>query len=469
MFLDVDKRNASTVAAIDDDGLQMTYGDLSSFCVLMKDRLETRKLAFILAENSIGSFAGYISMLSNKVVPLILDSKMEKDLLGNLITMYRPYYYWVPSRMKSDFRGEVIFEDHGYALLQDTENRDATVLYADLALLLPTSGSTGSSKLVRHSYRNIEASARNVSQFFEFTDQDRGLVTLPMYYTMGLSVITSHIYVGATILLTKKSLTDALFWTFLKEQRATSFTGVPYSFEVLSRLCFFRMKLPDLRVITQGGGKMREDLFQACAEYAETSGKKFIATYGQTEGTARMAYLPAELATRKICSIGYAVPHGELYLINEDKEILTDKEATGQLVYKGENVTLGYACCREDLEKGDERDGILYTGDLARRDADGCYYIVGRMGRFLKLYGSRVGLDECENMIKSALGIECACVGDDECMLVYITERDYLGQVLKLLEEKTRLIASAFKGVIIDAIPKNETGKVLYSQLKTKN
>ena len=137
MFLDVDKRNASTVAAIDDDGLQMTYGDLSSFCVLMKDRLETRKLAFILAENSIGSFAGYISMLSNKVVPLILDSKMEKDLLGNLITMYRPYYYWVPSRMKSDFRGEVIFEDYGYALLQDTENRDATVLYADLALLLP--------------------------------------------------------------------------------------------------------------------------------------------------------------------------------------------------------------------------------------------------------------------------------------------------------------------------------------------
>ena len=130
-------------------------------------------------------------------------------------------------------------------------------LYKELSLLLPTSGSTGSSKLVRHSYKNVEANARNVSLLFGLDKHERALATLPIYYTMGLSVISSHIYAGATILLTGKSLTDGKFWTFMKEHRATSFTGVPYSFEVLQKLRFFRMDIPHLQLITQGGGKMK--------------------------------------------------------------------------------------------------------------------------------------------------------------------------------------------------------------------
>ena len=338
-------------------------------------------------------------------------------------------------------------------------------LYKELSLLLPTSGSTGSSKLVRHSYKNVEANARNVSLLFGLDKHERALAALPIYYTMGLSVISSHIYAGATILLTGKSLTDGKFWTFMKEHRATSFTGVPYSFEVLQKLRFFRMELPHLQLITQGGGKMDEKLFRTCADYAEKNGKKFIATYGQTEGTARMAYVPAHLASSKICSIGRAIPNGELSLVDEQGKLILEKEATGQLVYKGPNVTLGYAFSADDLIRGDENKGVLFTGDLARRDADGCYYIIGRIGRFLKLFGLRVGLDECERIIKAEYNLSCACTGTDKGMYVYITDGKFTDKVLDLLIRKTHIIASAFKVIAIPEIPKNEAGKILYSKL----
>jgi len=169
---------------------------------------------------------------------------------------------------------------------------------------------------------------------------------------------------------------------------------------------------------------------------------------------------------QKTGSIGIAIPNGELYLIDDNGNKIEQPEATGQMVFRGENVTLGYAQCGEDLLKGDENKGVLFTGDLARRDADGYYYIVGRMGRFLKLFGLRIGLDECERIIKSALSVDCACTGDDSRMYVYITDAQYAETVKMLLEEKIKIIGSAFKVEIIKEIPKNESGKILYSQLQ---
>ena len=135
------------------------------------------------------------------------------------------------------------------------------------------------------------------------------------------------------------------------------------------------------------------------------------------------------------------------------------------MCYRGKNVTMGYARKREDLLLGDERNGFMRTGDLAYRDEDGCYFIVGRMGRFLKLYGMRIGLDECEQIIKGKCPIECACVGTDEKMIVYLTDDKYVTAVKEILVEKTKLVASAFEVRIIDSIPKNEAGKILYSKL----
>ena len=163
------------------------------------------------------------------------------------------------------------------------------------------------------------------------------------------------------------------------------------------------MKLTDLTLLTQGGGKMPAELNLKFAEYCRDNGKKWIATYGQSEGTARMAWLPPEYAIPKMGSIGIAVPNGKLMLRDSDGNIIEESPATGEMCYAGRNVTMGYARSRDDLALGDERKGFLPTGDIAYRDADGFYYIRGRMGRFLKIYGNRIGLDECEQIVKSAV------------------------------------------------------------------
>jgi acyl-coenzyme A synthetase/AMP-(fatty) acid ligase len=461
MFLEIDTKDKNTIAAIDDEGRSITYGELCGFCDEFYYLIGKRTLIFILAENTVGSFAGYIASLSDKIVPLILSCSTERGLLNNLLSLYKPEYLWIPARMTGIFEYSPIFSKYDYTLVKT--NFFTYELYQELSLLLPTSGSTGSPKLVRHSYRNVEANARNVSLLFELTKDERAIVILPMHYTMGLSVISSHIYAGASILLIKSNLTDKKFWNFIKQERATSFTGVPFSYEILHKLRFFRMDLPDLRIITQGGGKLSSSLFQECAEYAHTTDKKFIATYGQTEGTARMAFLSPELALHKNGSIGKAIPNGELFLVDETDTVINDNNITGQMVFKGENVTLGYALTGEDLIKEDENHGMLYTGDIAHRDDDGCYFIVGRMKRFLKIYGFRISLDEIEYLIKSKFSIDCCCSGSDELLTIMIDDNTQIEEISEFIIKKTGLFHKSFKIAKIDKIERNESGKISYS------
>lgn len=460
MILNLTEKPTNSIAAIDSDLQQLTYGELVDFSTTISQHIPHRTLIFILAENNIGGIAWTISSIAAGIVPLILNAHTDKELLPTLISTYQPQYLCTPT----PFEGEHIISSYGYTLYKLHNN--PIPLNNELSHLLPTSGSTGSPKLVRHKYDNIEAAALNISTFFSLNNAVKPLLVLPLYYTMGLSVVFSHLYVGATILITNLSMTDPKFWAFLKEQRATSFTGVPYSFEILNLMRFWRMDLPDLELLTQGGGKLSAKLNLKFAEYCRDNNKRWIATYGQSEGTARMAYLPSELAVEKCGSIGRAVPNGELFLIDEQGNVITTPNTEGEMCYRGKNVTMGYAHNQQDLLLSDENNGLLHTGDLAYRDQDGCYYIVGRKGRFLKLFGMRVGLDECEQIIKSKFSIECACVGNDDKMFVYITSETHAHQVKDELVDKTKIVASAFEVRIINEIPKNQTGKILYSKLE---
>lgn len=450
MLLGLDHIDPNRIAAIDSEGGKLTYGDIINRAKEIEANVSNRALCFMLVENNVNCIEWVMaSLISRRLVPLILNAKTDEVLYNNLLSTYKPAYIWK--------NGELI----------RTVNPIAP-LYAELSHLLPTSGSTGSPKLVRHKYENIEAAGLNISTFFELKETDRPLMVLPLYYTMGLSMIFSHFKVGATVLITGRNMTDPVFWKFLKEEAATSFTGVPYSFQILNLMRFFRMDLPALELLTQGGGKMERGLNLKFAEYCRDNGKRWIATYGQSECSARMAWLPAKWAIEKVGSIGIAVPNGELSLIDTDGNAITTPHTEGEMCYRGKNVTLGYARSLEDLTLGDERNGFIRTGDLAYFDEDGCYYIVGRMGRFLKLFGMRVGLDECEQIIASDCQTESACVGTDEKMIVYITDAAKTQAVKDALVEKTHIVATSFEIRIITEIPKNEAGKKLYSKLENK-
>jgi len=461
MLLKTEHIQNNTTAFIDIDGNVLSQKDLFDFSNVFFRHISKRTLIFILSENTFGSVAGYVACLETKVVPLLLSATTETELRTALISIYKPEFLWIPERMIAEFEYEVVFNFYGYSLVRT--GFETPILNNQLSLLLPTSGSTGSPKLVRHSYTNIEENAKNIGQVFEIQTTDRSMAILPMYYTMGLSVISSYLYAGATILLYNGSLTEAQFWKFLKEQKATVFTGVPYSFEILSKLRFLRMDLPDLKIISQGGGKISPELFNDFVLYAEKTGKKFIATYGQTEGTARMAFLPAAFAATKIGSIGKAIPNGELFLIDENGKEILDSDVSGEMGYRGKNVTLGYANQLEDLLKADERNGVLSTGDIAVRDKDGFYYIVGRISRFLKLYGTRVGLDEMEQLIAQNFEVEAMCTGNDEKMKIYVTNSSILEEVLSFVILKTGLYHQAFEVLYIAVIPRNDVGKISYN------
>ena len=455
MFLELDRKERQRVAARDDSGRSVTYGEICDFATEFLQHLPQRSLMFLLSENCIGSLLGYTAALSNRIVPLIISAATEEGLYNHLYELYQPEYLWLPESKAAG--KDIVFSAWDYCLVK-TGNQP-TAMYDELSLLLPTSGSTGSPKLVRHSYRNIEANADNVRRLFQLDGSEKAMAILPMHYTMGLSVIASHLLAGATLLLSGRSLLDKGFWATLKE--ATSFTGVPYSYEILTKMRFTRMDLPNLKVITQGGGKMTEKLWKTLAEYARDNGKQFIATYGQSECTARMAYLPAELAMEKICSIGIAEPGGQLSIVDDNGVESFEGEAQGEMVFRGETVTMGYATCRDDLLKGDENHGIMHTGDLARRDADGCYFIIGRLKRFLKIYGLRIGLDEVERMIKEEFKTDCFCKGDDEKLVVLVTDPKLKEILPNFIEDKTHLFHQRIEVQVVKEIIRNEAGKVI--------
>jgi acyl-coenzyme A synthetase/AMP-(fatty) acid ligase len=397
MFLSLDKKNKNSIAILDNNNIQYTYGEIISLAQDLATYFSDRMVVFVLNNNSSAAAVSYLSCMINKVVPLMLSASMDIELLYSLYETYLPSYIWKPIEMLNNGE-DAVYTHNEYALIS-TGNVPYPI-HKDLSLLLTTSGSTGSPKLVRHTYANLESQGKNISTFFNLSEKDRPMIDLPINYTFGLSVLNSHLYSGATALITNLTVLSPDYWKFFKENNATSITGVPYTYEILKKLRFFRMDLPSLNLITQGGGKLSNELFLEFAEYARSTGRRFIPTYGQTEGSARMAYLPDGEALSHVGSIGKAIPNGQLYVVDDSGNRIDDLPSEGEMVYEGPNVTMGYAICKDDLTKGDELNGILYTGDIVKRDIDGYFYIIGRKKRFLKLNGYRVGLDECEAILK---------------------------------------------------------------------
>ena len=455
-------------AVVTEDGETFSYARLNEETEALADVIPSRCLVFNLCSNTIGSLIGYVSFVNHGIVPLMLDEHIDRELLDNFLTLYKPDYLWLPNEKTTDFEGEAVYFSNGYTLLKRADEH-VYPLYGELALLLTTSGSTGSPKFVRQSYKNIRANTRSIVEYLEIDETERAITTLPMNYTYGLSIINTHLAAGATLLMTCKTLMQREFWDFFIRQKATSFGGVPYTYEMLDKLMFFRRKLPDLRTMTQAGGKILPELHKKFAEYAERENKKFVVMYGQAEATARMAYLPAEKSLEKCGAMGVAIPGGRFDLIDAAGNKITQSETVGELVYTGDNVTLGYAVCGEDLAKGDERGGVLQTGDMAKFDADGYFYIVGRKKRFLKIFGNRVNLDETERLIKARFpDFECACAGVDDAMKIFVTDETKIKEVQSFVAEKTRLNFTAFHVKYLPEIPKNDSGKTLYAELNKR-
>lgn len=467
MIFSLENKQSDTMALYEDSGLTFTYGQL---CGQLNDfgaAINNRSLVFCLCKNTIGSLIGYLGCLNSKNVALLLDANMENPVLSSFYNRYQPSFFWMPLEKKEtmqEFVKETIFSVSGYGLF--ATGNPTYPMHEKLGLLLATSGSTGSPKLVRLSLKNLEVNAASIAEYLKLSTKERPITTLPMQYTYGLSIINSHLLTGGCILMTEKSIVQQEFWDFLSEMKATSFGGVPYTYEILKKMNIFERDISSLTSITQAGGKLPETLQKEFGQWARQQGIRFYIMYGQTEATARMSYLPAGMCLEKIGSIGIAVPGGRFLLRDADGSMIEETKKTGELIYMGENVALGYAQCPYDLEKGDECFGILETGDMAWKDADGYFYIAGRKKRFIKIFGIRVGLDECEQLLRNQFeGAEFACLGEDDALRIYTTDESAAEKASEWLAEILHLNKKAFSCLYIEMIPKNNAGKILYSAL----
>ncbi|ALB63183.1 AMP-dependent synthetase [Cronobacter condimenti 1330] len=452
-----------TVALIEDGGATLTYGELAQQVGQVQAHLPARALLFCFCENSAASLTGYLAALNARAVPVMLDGQLDDTLADALLARWQPGFLWLPESRQVP--GNVLLRQNGYQLVATGE--PAPAMDDALALLITTSGSTGSPKLVRQSYQNLISNCESICDYLAIDASERPLVYLPMNYVFGLSVIHSHLARGATLLMTRNGPVQPGFWAFVKSQQATSLAGVPYTFEMLNRLRFMRMALPSLRTLTQAGGKLSAALHEAFAAWAQAQDKRFIVMYGASEATSRMGYLPPEQAASLPGAMGIAIPGGRFTLEDEAGNEIATPDETGELIYYGANVCLGYAQTRDDLARGDDFRGRLATGDLARRDAQGIYTIVGRKKRFLKVFGNRVGLDELEQLVKNQfVGLDCATGGVDDRITLFLTDETQSETVKSWLAQTCQLHHSAFRVVVLASIPKNAAGKTLYAQLE---
>jgi long-chain acyl-CoA synthetase len=421
-------------------------------------------LVLLLCQNQYESIFFYINTIERGLVPILIDAESDTSLVNALIMEYKPDYIFTPSTKGVKFENYLVENNlRNYTLLKSNQQSTET-LHPELALLLSTSGTTGSPKLVRLSYNNLVSNASSISEYLSLDSSETAISSLPMNYSFGLSIINSHLFVGGSVVITTESITQRGFWDLFKNFKVTSLSGVPYTFEILKKFRLLNAELPSLKMLTQAGGKLSDELIAHFAQFSTNKGIQFFIMYGQTEGTARLSYLHPQYVLEKLGSIGRPIPNGEFHIIDEFGNKIDQPGAAGELVYTGPNVMLGYAECKADLALGNEKKGRLHTGDIALVDDQGYYFIVGRIKRFIKLFGNRVNLDELEKLLLDR-EVQSACTGKDNALVIYIIKPEDYDFVKEFLTQKLGIHFSVIDIRIIEEIPKNASGKTLYSKL----
>jgi acyl-coenzyme A synthetase/AMP-(fatty) acid ligase len=452
-------------ALITDSLHTISYKKLIRIADSFGNKTPERSVVLLVCENSIESIASYVGFIKHSVVPIIVDNNYSIDSINNICNSYSVSYICASKLFLKNFKKAygLIHSFDNYNLVKLKGDRVCFPIHNDLAILLTTSGSTGSPKFVRISYKNLYSNTRSISRSLPIKSDDVVITTMPMSYSYGLSIINTHLFNGASIVLTNKTMMEKGFWSLFSNTKVTTFGGVPFIYKMLKRLKFSEMNLGTLKYITQAGGRLELSLVDYFTSACKKNDFEFYIMYGQTEATARMSVISFNDMNDKKGSIGKAIPGGSFILIDgQGHEVI--EGGIGELVYFGDNVSMGYAENYSDLVLKDVNKRRLKTGDIARQDSDGYYYILGRTKRFVKIFGVRTGLDEVENFLNDK-GLECVCSGSDDDLKIYSTDSDSIDKIYKFISESRLIHHKGYSVHFIDSIPRNESGKVMYSHL----
>ena len=456
--------NKKKIALITEDGKSLTYGQLLKSIHQFHLLFNKRSLIFVIAGNNFETIASYYGSLKSNCVVALIDENLSVKLLKNLILKYKPNFIFIDKNKKKIFKYyDEKFNFYNYVLFEK-KNNNTISLNKNLHLLISTSGSTGSSKFVKISDRNIINNTLSIIKYLKISKNDKAITTLPISYVYGLSVINTHLKSGATIVLNNSSIIEKNFWEKLSRYKITNFAGVPYLYEILDRIDFKKFDLRYLKYTTQAGGKLQDKIIRNIIKKYKKFNLKLLIMYGAAEATARMSYLPWSKIESKIGSAGIAIPGGKFWIEDKKKNRIRTSKKIGEIVYQGNNVHLGYAKNQSDLAKGDENKNILRTGDIGYLDKDKFLYIIGRKDRFVKVYGQRVNLSELEEMIYK-IGIKCLCFQETSNKIaIYIKRLKDKKKILNFLKNSINLHTSIFIVKTIKKFPRNLNYKISYDR-----
>lgn len=425
----------SRVLAEDDAGQILRYGELPGLAAIWKERLPGRRLVFLLCANTVPHVAAYAGLHAAGHVVVLLPKSTAATTLNHLVELYR-----VDAIVRSGENEEIDVE-----ILREPEGD----LHPDLSICLSTSGSIGSPKLVRYSDSALIANTESIRSYLQIGPTEVAMAHLSFEYSFGMSVLHSHVAAGAKLLLSEHTFMQKPLWERMR--KATSIAGVPYHFEMMLRLRLEQAELPAMCTLTQAGGHLAPALVTRMHGIAEQRGWKFHVMYGQTEAGPRISWLPHELVPKYPGSIGQAIPGVSISVIED--ELVVDSPA----------IMMGYALCRADMERGDDIDGQLVTGDLAEEVDPGIFRITGRKSRFIKILGNRVSLQDMETCLLS-VGHTVYCVGSDDNLQVFTidTDTEALRQAaITLFSFPVRL----FNIRVLPEVPRRPNGKIDYAEL----
>ena len=458
-------RRGESVAIIDSiNNSFLTYSELDDLVQLRKvDLGEGPGVALLLCQNTVRTVVDYLAALAAKYAVMPLDEQVDSAALSAIVESYRPE--WILGMPPGGS-----FDDYGLSGDSAAFRRilpDNAMVDADLALLLSTSGSTGSPRMVRLTTANLNANTDSIKTSLSIGPGDRAISSMPLHYSYGLSVLNSHLAAGASVVISESGVLDPPFWSAISAHSVTTFAAVPYTFAMLNKLQYTPASTPSISKITQAGGKLDVESTLAWHTLCEENGVEFFVMYGQTEAAPRMTCLASTRLKEKLGSVGLPMSGCDIFIDEVDGNVPAGTQ--GEIIYRGPNVMLGYASSREDLAGGDVLNGILRTGDLGYLDEDGFLFITGRLKRVAKLFGARVNLDEVEALM-ATLGAVAAVGGSDKLHIHHQNVEDQdVKAARKALSRTLKVPAAALVMHYERHFPLMASGKVDYRNLTERH
>lgn len=447
----IDKVEPTRPAVMDDTcNSWISYGELATRAQTWSRRMEgERGLVFVYVRNSVESLAAFLGALVADHAVALFDANTSNEARAELEETYRPAWIARPDEDELEHPA------------------GAGPLHQDVKLLLSTSGSTGSAKLVRLTMDAMQANAEGIAEVLHIRNDDVAAGYLPIHYSYGLSVVTSHLVSGARIRLTEMGLMDSQFWSAMRGAGITHLPGVPFHYQMMLKLGLKRLNLPTLTTMTQAGGRLAPELRKQVHEFMEQVGGRFFVLYGQTEAAPRMTTLQHSDFPFAPQSVGVALPDCRIEIIDRDGD------GNGEVVFHGPNVMFGYAENRDDLGRGDEMCGRLPTGDTGYLDAEGRLTLTGRVKRIGKIFGLRINLDEVEALANASVGT--AVTQTAETLTLHVVssgdaerDKELTQAMLASLQKRFTIPVTSYRIKMVPEILRTERGKINYAALESQ-